>query len=237
MKVRFFLAKKQGQAYNGGVKARFFSVFFALCACSLFPADVTADFLFGAAYTRTGVSGRTENAEDFGAVFRGMGFLVGADFFFDGFPIGAYFRISPVDTWSVEKDAPGIPSGRLPRTQRGDCGVFIDAGAVYELRFGDFSLNAAPALSLAFLTSEYFHALSGRNSTDTLLAFGLTGDVYLKWRHKAFVLAAGCAASFYPLASMSSDDTEAEYAADIRHTMAWNVRPYLAVGITTAGLW
>lgn len=235
--MRFFLAKKQGQAYNGGVKTRFFSVFFALCACSLFPADVTADYLFGAAYTRTGVSGTTDNSADFGAVFRGMGFLVGADFFFDDFPLGAYFRISPVDTWSVEKDAPGIPPGRLPKTSRGDFGIFVDAGAVYEFRFGNFSLNAAPALSLAFLPSGYFNVFSERGSSDTLLAFGLTGDVYLKWRHGAFVLAAGCAASFYPLASMSSDDTMAEYAADIRRETAWTVRPYLSAGITTAGLW
>lgn len=42
----------------------------------------------------------------------------------------------------------------------------------------------------------------------------------------------GCAASFFPFADVSSADTKIKYSTNIRDTMAYNLRPYVSVGVS-----
>ena len=199
-----------------------FMVCTVLCFLSVpvFALDVTTDVLLGGFYNYSNVfTGKskyqTVNGYD--------NVTVDGDY-------NAIFRAGLMGVSGVERTAGGV-TDKIDNTEIG-YNVFLDVGGVYAFNFGNFSLNLAPALSMLFVNSDNREHLFSRATTDSLLGFGMTADVYAKYRYKYFVCSAGCAASFYPLSLVSSSDTKIQYSTNIRDTMAYNLRPYISVGFS-----
>lgn len=172
---------------------------------------------------------------DYRAIFKAAGVSVGCDCFFNNFPFGLYFRVGYMGVQGVDRTAGG-QSVSLDNTEV-NFNVFTDIGGVYSFALGDyFSICAAPALSMLLVNSEtrknLYSYSSARATEDSLLGVGFTADLYAKFRYKFFVASAGCAASFYPLTLVSSADSSINYSTNIRDTMAYNLRPYISLGIS-----
>ena len=215
-----------------------------LCAISIpaFSLDTTIDVLLGGFYNYSNVfKGKTTYQKtvgydtatvdgDFNAAFRAGGGSLGFDLFFNPCPFGVYFRAGLMGVSGVERTAGGV-TDKIENTEIG-FNMFFDIGGVYAFNFGNFSLNIAPALSMLFVNSENQEHLFSRATIDSLFGLGITADIYAKYRYKYFVCSAGCAASFYPFAFVSSADTKIKYSTSIRDTMAYNLRPYVSIGIS-----
>ena len=220
-----------------------FLVFFCLGAYAL---DTQIDVLAGGFYNYDNIFRGSASYQkvvnydyvnydgDYRAAFRGGGGSLGFDLFFNEFPLGMYFRAGYMGIKGVERTAGG-QSVKLDNTEI-NLNMFYDLGGVYELDINNyFSVCLAPAVSLIFVNSEYRdfkNIYSSRTSIDSLFGVGASADIYIKYRYKYFVASAGCAASFYPLALVSSQDTAINYSLNIRDTMAYNLRPYISVGFT-----
>lgn len=211
-----------------------------LCAVSGFSLDITTDVLLGGFYNCSNVfTGKAEYQDhyagsavdgDYNAVFRGGGGFAGVDVFFNPCPFGVYFRAGIMGISGVERTAGGV-TDKIDSTEPG-FNMFCDLGGVYAFNFGNFSLNVAPAFSVLFVNSENRGNIFSRVTEDSLYGVGITADIYAKFRYKYFVCSAGCAASFYPLAVVSSADTKISYSTNIRDTKAYNLRPYVAIGFS-----
>lgn len=221
------------------MKGRIAFVCALFCAFSAFSLDVTTDAMLGGFYNYSNVfTGKAEywnsNGDtvdgDYNAVFRAAGASLGFDLFFNPYPLGIYFRTGIMSVFGVERTAGGV-TDKVEKTEIG-FNMFVDVGAVYAFNFGKFSLNLAPAFSILWVQSENMENLYSRATTDSLFGLGLTADVYVKYRLKYFVVAAGMAASFYPMALVSSADTKISYSTNIRDTKAYNLRPYVAIGLS-----
>lgn len=215
-----------------------------LCAFSVpvFALDTTIDVLLGGFYNYSNVfTGKSSYQEtvgydtvtkdgDYNAIFHAGGGSLGFDLFFNPCPFGIYFRAGLMGVSGIERTAGGV-TDKIDNTEIG-YNVFLDVGGVYAFSFGNFSLNIAPALSMLLVNSDNREHLFSRATADSLFGFGITADVYAKYRYKYFVCSAGCAASFFPFADVSSADTKIKYSTNIRDTMAYNLRPYISVGFS-----
>ena len=224
------------------MKKIFLSLFLFSFCLGAFALETQLDFLAGGFYNYdnifTGSATYTKNYQDYDgeyrAIFTGAGGSLGFDLFFNSFPLGLYFRAGFMGIDSVNRKAGGRSAG-LDNTEI-NFNMFYDFGGVYAFNINKyFSVCAAPAVSLIFLNSEYRdfkNIYSSRTSIDSLFGVGASADIYIKYRYKYFVASAGCAASFYPLALVTSQDTAISYSLDIRDTMAYNLRPYVSIGFT-----
>ena len=225
-----------------------FMVCTVLCFLSVpvFALDVTTDVLLGGFYNYSNIFKGSVKYEkqinydtnyydsDYRAAFKAAGGSIGCDCFFNQFPLGLYFRVGFMGVSGVDRTA-ADKTVNLENTEI-NFNTFVDVGAVYGYNIGQyFSLNVAPAVSMLLVTSEYRtlkSLYSTRATEDSLLGFGLTADLYAKFRYKYFVAAAGCAASFYPVTLVSSADSSINYSTNIRDTMAYNLRPYISLGVS-----
>lgn len=208
----------------------------------VFSLDITTDVLLGGFYNYSNVfTGKANYTKlegydnvtvngDYNAIFRAGGGSLGFDCFFNPCPFGIYFRAGLMGVSGVERTAGGV-TDKIDNTEIG-YNIFCDVGGVYAFNFGNFSLNVAPAVSILFVNAENRESIFKRVTLDSLFGVGMTADIYAKYRYKYFVCAAGCAASFYPLALVSSSDTKIKYSTNIRDTMAYNLRPYISVGVS-----
>lgn len=171
---------------------------------------------------------------DYRAAFKAAGGFLGFDMFFNSCPFGLYFRAGFMGVFGVNRTAGG-ETVALDNTEV-NFNMFYDFGGVYALNVNKyFSICAAPAVSMLFVNSEYVaieDIYSSRAALDSLFGVGVTADIYAKIRYKYFLAAAGCAASFYPLTLVSSSDSAIDYSLNIRNTKAYNLRPYISVGLT-----
>lgn len=171
---------------------------------------------------------------DYRAAFNAGGGSLGFDLFFNSCPFGLYFRAGFMGVSGVNRTAGG-ETVALDNTEV-NFNMFYDFGGVYALNVNKyFSICAAPAVSMLFVNSEYVaieDIYSSRAALDSLFGVGVTADIYAKIRYKYFLAAAGCAASFYPLTLVSSSDSAIDYSLNIRNTKAYNLRPYISVGLT-----
>lgn len=168
------------------------------------------------------------------AIFKAAGGSLGYDLFLNPCPFGFYFRAGFMGVSGVNRTAGG-ETVSLDNTEI-TYNLFCDLGGVFALNINNyFSVCAAPAASMLFVNSEYTNLnniYKSRASIDSLFGVGVTADIYAKLRYKYFALAAGYAASFYPLALVTSQDTAISYSVNIRDTKAYNLRPYISVGFT-----
>lgn len=221
-----------------------FMVCTVLCFLSVpvFALDVTTDVLLGGFYNYSNVfTGKSKYQTvngydnitvdgDYNAIFRAGGDSLGFDAFFNPCPFGVYLRSGLMGVSGVERTA-GDVTDKIDNTEIG-YNIFCDVGGVYAFNFGNFSLNLAPAVSILFVNAENQESIFKRVTLDSLFGVGMTADIYAKYRYKYFVCSAGCAASFYPLTLVSSSDTKIKYSTNIRDTMAYNLRPYISVGVS-----
>lgn len=221
-----------------------FMVCTVLCFLSVpvFALDVTTDVLLGGFYNYSNVfTGKSKYQTvngydnitvdgDYNAIFRAGGGSLGFDCFFNPCPFGIYFRAGLMGVSGVERTAGGV-TDKIDNTEIG-YNIFCDIGGVYAFNFGNFSLNLAPAVSILFVNAENQESIFKRVTLDSLFGVGMTADIYAKYRYKYFVCSAGCAASFYPLSLVSSSDTKIKYSTNIRDTMAYNLRPYISLGVS-----
>lgn len=226
------------------MRIKFISVLFAItCAFSVsaFALDTTTDILFGGFYNYSNIfTGKIRNYEtnssaDYKAAFHTEGAFFGFDKFFNSRPFGIYFRAALFMGTSNIKRTVGGNTEKI-RDTASNSDMFLDLGGVYAFNFGNLSLNIAPALSLLSIDSEnkekqYVEHFGNTyytyyDSTE-LFGFGITVDIYVKYRYKYLAITAGMASSFYPLTQVSSSVTGSP-----RDTKAFNLRPYVAVGIS-----
>lgn len=228
------------------MKRLLFFIFCVLLSASVFALDSVTDVFFGGFFNYSNVfKGSVEYEKqinyntnyydsDYRAAFNASGGLIGCDCFFNQFPLGLYYRVGFMGVSGVVRTA-ADKTVNLKNTEI-NFNTAVDVGAVYGYNIGQyFSLNVAPAVSMLFVNSEYRtlkSLYSMRATLDSLFGLGLTADLYAKFRYKYFVAAAGCAASFYPVTLVSSADSSINYSTNIRDTMAYNLRPYLSVGVS-----
>ena len=224
------------------MKKIFLSLFLVFFCFGAFALDTQIDVLAGGFYNYDDIfrgsasyeKNYTDYDGDYRAAFRGGGVSLGFDLFFNDFPFGVYLRAGFIGVSGVERTAGG-KTVKLENTEI-NFNMFYDLGGVYELDINNyFSVCLAPAVSLIYVNSEYRdlkNIYASRTTIDSLFGVGATADIYIKYRYKYFVASAGCAASFYPLALVTSQDTAITYSLNIRDTMAYNLRPYISVGFT-----
>lgn len=228
------------------MKKIFLSIIFLLSCFGAFALDTQLDVLAGGFYNYSNVFKGSASYQkvinynyynfdgDYRAAFNAGGGFLGFDWFFNSCPFGLYFRAGFMGVSGVNRTAGG-ETVALDNTEV-NFNAFYDLGGVYSLNVNKyFSVCAAPAVSMLFVNSEYrnFNNIyKSRASTDSLFGVGVTADIYAKIRYKYFVAAAGCAASFYPLALVTSADSSIDYSTNIRDTMAYNLRPYVSIGFT-----
>lgn len=228
------------------IKKIFLSIILLFSCFGAFSLDTQIDVLAGGFYNNTNVFTGSANYQkiinydpvdikgDFRAVFNAAGGSLGFDLFFNPYPFGVYFRAGFLSVGNVERTAGGEKVS-LKNTDL-TFNMFYDIGGVYSFNIINyFSVCAAPAASFLFLTSEYKNLnnlYSARATLDSVLSFGLSADLYAKFRYKYFVAAAGCAFSFYPLTLVTSSDSKINYSTNITDTMAFNIRPYISIGFT-----
>lgn len=228
------------------MKKLFLSLFLVFFCLGAFALDTQIDVLVGGFYNYDNVfTGQASyqkivNSDyvtydgDYRAAFRGGGLSLGFDLFFNEFSLGLYFRAGFMGITGVERTA----GGQTVKLENNEAifNMFYDVGGVYEFDVNNYlSVCAAPAVSLIFVNSEYLdfkNIYSSRASLDSVFGVGVTADVSLKYRKNYIAIAWGCAASFYPFASISSQDTDISYSTNIRDTMAYNIRPYVSIGFT-----
>lgn len=228
------------------IKKIFLSIFFLLSCIGVFALDTQLDVFAGGFYNYSNVFKGSASYQkvinydyydfdgDYRAAFNAGGGSLGFDLFFNSCPFGLYFRAGFMGVSGVNRTAGG-ESVALDNTEV-NFNMFYDLGGVYALNANKYvSVCAAPAVSMLFVNSEYrnFNNIyKSRASIDSLFGVGVTADIYAKIRYKYFVAAAGCAASFYPLALVTSEDSSIDYSQNIRDTMAYNLRPYVSIGFT-----
>nr|DAM54542.1 MAG TPA: hypothetical protein [Caudoviricetes sp.] len=228
------------------MKKIFLSIIFLLSCFGAFAHDTQLDVLAGGFYNYSKVFAGTASYQkyinynyydfdgDYRAAFKAAGGFLGFDMFFNSCPFGLYFRAGFMGVFGVNRTAGG-ETVALDNTEV-NFNMFYDFGGVYALNVNKyFSICAAPAVSMLFVNSEYVaieDIYSSRAALDSLFGVGVTADIYAKIRYKYFLAAAGCAASFYPLTLVSSSDTKIQYSTNIRDTMAYNLRPYISLGVS-----
>lgn len=224
------------------MKNKIVFIFFALFAFSAFAIDVTTDVFLGGFYNHANVfTGKAKYQKnisydtvtidgDYNAVFSAAGGSLGFDCFFNPSSFGVYLRSGFFKVFDVKRTAAGV-TDKIKNTQIG-YNMFFDVGGIYAFNFGNVSLNIAPALSILSVQAQNMEKIYSRTTIDALLGFGLSADVSVKYRYKYFVCSAGCTSSFYPLTLVSSADTKISYSTNIRNTMAYNLRPYIAFGFS-----
>lgn len=228
------------------MKKIFLSIIFLLSCFGAFALDTQLDVLAGGFYNYSKVFAGTASYQkcinynyydfdgDYRAAFKAAGGFLGFDMFFNSCPFGLYFRAGFMGVFGVNRTAGG-ETVALDNTEV-NFNMFYDFGGVYALNVNKyFSICAAPAVSMLFVNSEYVaieDIYSSRAALDSLFGVGVTADIYAKIRYKYFLAAAGCAASFYPLTLVSSSDSAIDYSLNIRNTKAYNLRPYISVGLT-----
>lgn len=226
-------------------KILFLFSFIFLCA-GAFALDYQFDALAGGYYNYSNVFRGTASylkivnydyydfEGDYRAAFNAGGGSLGFDWFFGSCPFGLYFRGGLMGVSGVNRTAGG-ETVTLNSTEF-NFNIFYDFGGTFALNVNKYiSVCAAPAVSMLFVNSEYRdlkNIYTAHAAIDSLFGVGITADVYAKLRYKYFVASAGCAASFYPLALVSSSDTKINYSTNIRDTMAYNIRPYVSFGVT-----
>ena len=93
----------------------------------------------------------------------------------------------------------------------------FDVGAAFAIPLSAFFLNIAPAFSIFYIAAEHTRWEWPKNTCyeepfeDDVFGVGITADAYVKYRRKNFVCAVGLAASYYPVAYVSSLDSEVAY--------------------------
>lgn len=228
------------------IKKIFLSIIFLLSCFGVFTLDTQLDVLAGGFYNYSNIFKGSASYQkvinydyydfdgDYRAAFNAGGGSLGCDLFFNSCPFGLYFRAGFIGVSGVNRTAGG-ETVALDNTEV-NFNTFYDLGGVYALNINKYvSVCAAPAVSMLFVNSEYrnFNNIyKSRASTDSIFGVGVTADIYAKIRYKYFVAAAGCAASFYPLALVTSADSSIDYSQNIRDTMAYNLRPYVSIGFT-----
>lgn len=228
------------------MKKIFFSISLLLSCFWAFALETQLDVLAGGFYNYSNVFKGSASYQkvinynyydyngDYRAAFNAGGGSLGFDLFFNSCPFGLYFRAGFMGVSGVTRTA-GDKTVALDNSEV-NFNFFYDLGGVYALNVNNYiSVCAAPAVSMIFVNSEYRdfkNIYKSRASTDSLFGVGFTADIYAKIRYKYFVAAAGCAASFYPLALVTSADSSIDYSANIRDTMAYNLRPYISIGFT-----
>ena len=215
-------------------------VLFAMVPVCAF--DGVSDIFFGGFYNYNNIFKGTTKYEktigsstaivngDFNAVFKSGGMLFGFDYLINPLPWGIYFRSSVIFSSSMEQTI-GEYTAKVNDIEQ-NFSLFFDAGGIYAFDFNRFSLNIAPAISFVYMNASNSDSLTHHNISNSLLGLGLTADLYAKYRYKYFVCTAGVAGSFYPFASVSASDSDINYGLRIRGAMAYNLRPYIAVGFT-----
>ena len=215
-------------------------VLFAMVPVCAF--DGVSDIFFGGFYNYNNIFKGTTKYEktigsstaivngDFNAVFKSGGMLFGFDYLINPLPWGIYFRSSVIFSSSMEQTI-GEYTAKVNDIEQ-NFSLFFDAGGIYAFDFNRFSLNIAPAISFVYMNASNSDSLTHHNISNSLLGFGLTADLYAKYRYKYFVCTAGVAGSFYPFASVSASDSDINYGLRIRGAMSYNLRPYIAVGFT-----
>lgn len=226
---------------------KLFFIFILVFSClGAFALETQLDVLAGGFYNYSKVFAGTASYQkyinynyydfdgDYRAAFNAGGGSLGFDLFFNSCPFGLYFRAGFMGVSGVNRTAGG-ETVALDNTEV-NFNMFYDFGGVYALNVNKyFSICAAPAVSMLFVNSEYVaieDIYSSRAALDSLFGVGVTADIYAKIRYKYFLAAAGCAASFYPLTLVSSSDSAIDYSLNIRNTKAYNLRPYISVGLT-----
>lgn len=223
-------------------KSLLFCVALFLFSLPVFSLDTTTDVLLGGFYNYSNVfTGKTKYQTyngydtvtvdgDYNAIFRAGGGSLGFDCFFNPSPFGVYFRSGLMSVSDVERRAGGV-TDKINNTEIG-YNVFLDIGGVYAFNLDNFSFNVAPSVSILFVNAQNRESIFKRVTLDSLFGVGMTADIYAKFRYKYFVCSAGFAVSFYPLTLVSSADTKIEYSTSIRNTMAYNLRPYISIGVS-----
>lgn len=227
------------------MKKHLLSILFVFLCINIYSLDSQIDILTGGFFNYTSVSGVAAYDEyinynsyevdgDYRAIFKSGGGSLGFDLFFDSCPFGLYFRAGFMGVSGVDRTAGGH-SVALDNTEP-NLNMFYDLGGVFSYEVNNYiSLCAAPAVSMLYITSEYRNFKNIYNpvaTIDSVLGVGLTADIYAKLRYKYFSASAGCAASFYPVALVTSKDSNIDYSSNIRETMAYNIRPYISIGFT-----
>lgn len=124
------------------------------------------------------------------------------------------------------------------RLNAGGYGGNFDVGAAFTIPLDAFFLNIAPAFSIFYIAAEHTRWEWPKNTCyeesfeDDVFGVGITADVYVKYRRKNFVCAVGLAASYYPVAYVSSLDSEAAYEDYPDDEKIYSLRPYIAPGFS-----
>lgn len=227
------------------MKKSFFALLISFLCFSSFALDYQTDVYFSGFYDKAISSGIAEynivNGYDYintdgpyVANYNSWGGSLGYDFFVNDIPVGVYLRAGLLSVLGVTRTAAG-KTVNLENTEF-TYNVVLDLGVTYNYSLNQyFSLCVAPAFSMLMLDSQYRDLSNyyySRVTIDQFLAFGGTLDLYGKLRYKYFTAAAGCACSFYPFNMINAADTAIDFSLDIRKTKAYNIRPYISIGLS-----
>lgn len=211
------------------------SLLFIFCF-SFFSYSVTFDILGSLTYKNTFVQGKTSsnnNTVDFDASINCLGLNFGLDLLFTDF-FGLYTRLG---YYGIENSDRTVNRNKKElKSSAGNYSMTFDLGTTFNCSINNhFYFCAAPSFSMNYINYEYY-AFSffsdNYSSVDNYLCYGLTADLYFKFRYKHFVCAAGCSGSVLPICQITSKDTSINYSHDIKDAIGYNIRPYIAAGLS-----
>lgn len=193
------------------------------------------DILGAVSYRYVNTSGDTSlkannSAASYNAVFNVSGINWGLDLFFTD-KIGLYFRVG---TYSVDSVTHTINNNSFEAKGSGfNYSMSSDIGAVFAFPINNyFSVCAAPAVSINYCDFSFYDYKKSHATLDSLLSYGFSGDLYLKFRYKHFLAAAGCSGSFFPWCELTSSDTDINYYSFIKNSTAYIIKPYIGAGVS-----
>ena len=214
---------------------RFIISFFFFCF-SFNSFALTFDILAGLSYKNTAITGKTvlDNVSmDYDASFNSVGLNLGLDLLFNSC-IGIYTRLGLYDVQDSARSVAG--NSKDLKSASGNYSMTYDLGLALNFALAKhFFICVSPSVSLNYIDyKNYEFNLWGENYAviDNALCYGFSADVYLKFRYKHFVCALGCSGSILPFCLVTSEDTAIDYSFSINDATGYNIRPYIAAGVS-----
>lgn len=210
-----------------------FFFFFAVFSFSVHA--LRFDILGGLSYKNTSYNGKTSlngSTVDLDANSGSMGVNIGLDLFFTDF-VGLYTRLGfySVDSFNRKVDGHKLD---YKNSNSIDYSMTYDLGVSFAKPINDyFSICIAPALSMNYIdTAHNDFKNQYRATVDNYLCYGLSADIYMKFKYKHFVSALGCSGSYLPFCLMTSKDSAIDYSFNIKNSSAYSIRPYISAGVS-----
>ena len=218
------------------MKKLLFSIFILFFGFNIFAFNL--DLMGNISYEYITYKGKTSlntngQTVPFSSSFNCGGVVFGADICFTD-KFGIYSRVGLLTVGGVNRSVNNTTYD-LKLSNSSAYGNTVDLGVTFAFPLNNyFSVWIAPAFTMNYCEYNYykFNLYNPRAIIESNLGFGALADVYLKFRYGHFVASVGCAGSALFSSMVTSSDTSIDYSYNIRDTVGFAVRPYIAAGVT-----